>query len=533
MALASPYPDVEIPNLPVPEFVLAAGKERPDAPALIDGLKGDAITHGQLAAYVERVAANLHARGLRKGDVVAVFCPNTPWYPVVFHGIAAAGCVMSPINSLYTPDEIAFQLKDSGAKILITISLFMDRASAAAEKTPLDEIVVLDGMEGHANLFDLLGADAPSVQVDIDPADDLVALPYSSGTTGLPKGVMLTHRNLVANVAQTRALIDLQEDEKIIAVLPFFHIYGLTVLMNQGLQWGATVVTLPRFDLEDFLRTIQDYKITRAFVAPPILVAFAKHPLIDQYDLSSLRSILSGAAPLDEQLALAVEQRLRKGADGGVTVAQGYGMTELSPVSHTTPDPGHEPPGSEGYQVPKGSVGYAIPNTECRLIDPSTGEDAADGERGELWIRGPQVMKGYLNNEKATRETVDSDGWLHTGDVAIVDDHGVYTVVDRVKELIKYKGYQVAPAELEAVLLGHPEIADAAVIGVPEKDTGEELPKAFVVRTPGSELTEEAVMAYMAEKVAPHKKIRFVEFIDTVPKSAAGKILRKDLKARA
>jgi acyl-CoA synthetase (AMP-forming)/AMP-acid ligase II len=302
--------------------------------------------------------------------------------------------------------------------------------------------------------------------------------------------------------------------------------------MNQGLQWGATVVTLPRFDLEDFLRTIQDQKITRAFVAPPILVALAKHPLVDEYDLSSLRSILSGAAPLDEQLALAVEQRLRKGADTGVTVAQGYGMTELSPVSHTTPDEGHEPPGAEGYRVPKGSVGFAVPNTECRLVDPSTGEDAAEGERGELWIRGPQVMKGYLNNEKATTETVDDDGWLHTGDVAIVDDHGVYTVVDRVKELIKYKGYQVAPAELEAVLLGHPEIADAAVIGVPEKESGEELPKAFVVRAPGSELSEEAVMAYMTEKVAPHKKIRFVEFIETVPKSAAGKILRKDLKAR-
>src|SRR4051812_33057404 len=414
VALTSPYPDVEIPNLSVPEFVLAAGRERPDAPALIDGLKGDTITHGQLAAYVDRMAANLHARGLRKGDVVAVFCPNTPWYPVVFHGIAAAGCVMSPINSLYTPDEIAFQLEDSGAKILITISLFLDRAKEAAGKSPVDEIVVLDGAEGHANLFDLLGADAPSVSVDIDPANDLVTLPYSSGTTGLPKGVMLTHRNLVANVAQTRPLIDLQDEERIVAVLPFFHIYGLTVLMNQGLQWGGTVVTLPRFELEDFLRVIQDYKITRAFVAPPILLALAKHPLVDKYDLSSLKSIMSGAAPLDEQLALAAEERLRKGADTGVTVAQGYGMTELSPVSHTTPDEGHEPPGSEGHEVPKGSVGFAIPNTECRLVDPGTGEDAAEGQPGELWIRGPQVMKGYLNNEEATRSTVDADGWLHT-----------------------------------------------------------------------------------------------------------------------
>lgn len=226
-----------------------------------------------------------------------------------------------------------------------------------------------------------------------------------------------------------------------------------------------------------------------------------------------------------------MQDRLRaKGAS--VTVAQGYGMTELSPVSHTTPDPDSMPPGFT-LEVPKGSVGFAIPNTECRLIDPNTGEDAAPGERGELWIRGPQVMKGYLNNEEATRATLDADGWLHTGDVAVVDEHGIYTVVDRVKELIKYKGYQVAPAELEAVLINHPEIADAAVIGVPDKESGEELPKAFVVRAQGSQLTEEAVMAYMAEKVAPHKKIRFVEFIDEVPKSSAGKILRKDLKARA
>src|SRR3712207_3678832 len=340
VALASRYPDVEIPDVSVPEFVLAAGREKPDAPALIDGLRGDVITHGQLAAYVDRVAAALHARGLRKGDVVAVFCPNTPWFPVVFHGVAAAGCVMSPINSLYTPDEIAFQLRDSGAKVLITISAFMDRAQAAVEKQPVDEIVVMDGMEGHPSLLDLLGSQAPTPQVDIDPANDLVTLPYSSGTTGLPKGGMLTHRNLVANVAQCRPLISLGEDERIIAVLPFFHIYGLTVLMNQGLACGGAVVTLPRFDLEYFLRTIQDHKITRAFVAPPILLAMAKHPLVDQYDLSSLTSILSGAAPLDEQLALAAENRLRKGADSGVTVAQGYGMTELSPVSHTTPDLG-------------------------------------------------------------------------------------------------------------------------------------------------------------------------------------------------
>jgi acyl-CoA synthetase (AMP-forming)/AMP-acid ligase II len=268
-------------------------------------------------------------------------------------------------------------------------------------------------------------------------------------------------------------------------------------------------------------------------VAPPILLALAKHPLVEQFDLSSLRSVTSGAAPLDESLAFAAQDRLRRLAgtgDDGVTVAQGYGMTELSPVSHTTPDHGLEPAGAGA--TPKGTVGYAIPNTECRLIDPATGEDAAEGERGELWVRGPQVMAGYLNNQQATADTLDADGWLHTGDVAIVDDAGRYTVVDRVKELIKYKGYQVAPAELEAVLIGHPQIADAAVIGVKDAESGEELPKAFLVRAPGTEITEDEVKAYMAEKVAPHKKIRIVEFIDQVPKSSAGKILRKELRAR-
>src|SRR3954453_19243944 len=343
-ALASRFPDVEIPELSVPQFVLAGAAERADRPALIDGLSGETITHGELAFYVDRLAAALHAHGLRKGDVVAVFSPNTIWYPVVFHGIAAAGCIISPVNALYTPEEIAFQLKDSGAKLLVTVSPFLERALAATEKSPVDEVIVLDGAEGHASLRDLLTADAPAVQVDIDPANDLVTLPFSSGTTGLPKGVMLPHRNLVANVSQSRPLAAVREgDERIIAVLPFFHIYGLTVLMNQGLQWGGTVVTLPRFDLEQFLRVIQDQRITRAFVAPPIVLALAKPPLVDQFDLSSLRSITSGSAPLDAALAQAAQDRLRKGAPDGVTIAQGYGMTELSPVSHTTPEVGLEP----------------------------------------------------------------------------------------------------------------------------------------------------------------------------------------------
>ena len=515
MTLPSTFPDVEIPDLSVPAYVLRDAEANKDRQALVDGLTGDSLTYGQLATYVDRLAAALAERGVKPGDTVAVLSPNTIYYPVVFHGIAAAGALSSTINSLYTPDEIAFQLKDSGASVLITVAPFLDRATAATDKQPVREIIVLDGAEGYTSLRDLLGSQAPSPDVQIDPANDLVTLPYSSGTTGLPKGVMLTHRNLVANCVQVDPLFDVGPGERLIAVLPFFHIYGLTVLMNVGLATGATVVTMPRFDLEQFLTVIQDQRITRAYVAPPIVLALAKHPLVDKFDLSSLKVIFSGAAPLDEDLATACGKRL------GCKMKQGYGMTELSPVSHSIPD---------DMDLPPGCIGLALPNTECRLVAVEGGQDAAPGEPGELWVRGPQVMKGYLNNDEATAATLDGDGWLHTGDVGTVDERGVYYIVDRLKELIKYKGYQVAPAELEAILLGHPKIADAAVIGSLDQD-GEEIPKAFIVVAPDQEMTEQDVMDHVAGIVAPHKKVRAVQFIDAIPKSASGKILRKDLRS--
>jgi 4-coumarate--CoA ligase len=257
------------------------------------------------------------------------------------------------------------------------------------------------------------------------------------------------------------------------------------------------------------------------FIAPPVAVALAKHPLVDDYDLSSVHSIFSGAAPLDQELGKAVANRL------GCRVRQGYGMSEMSPVSHAIP--------FDRDDIALDSVGPSIANMECKLVDPGTGEEVAypaDGvsEPGELWCKGPNIMAGYLGNDEATAETLDGDGYLHTGDIATVDSEGVVTIVDRMKELIKYKGYQVPPAELEALLLTHPQIADAAVIGVLD-DEGEEVPKAFVVKQPGVELDEAAVIAFVAERVSPHKKVRKVEFIDLVPKSAAGKILRKDLRA--
>jgi acyl-CoA synthetase (AMP-forming)/AMP-acid ligase II len=518
MPVRSPYPDVEIPEVSLFDFLFADFGDRADAPAFVDGGSGAAVSFTELKGLVLKVAAALAERGIGKGDVVGVFAPNTPYYPVVFHGILRANAVVTSANSLYTPGELAHQLKDSGAKLLFTVSPFLERAQAAAAEAGLarEEIIVLDAAEGHTSLRDLLATSAEVPAQDVAPGDTAV-LPYSSGTTGRAKGVILTHRNLVANLCQIEPMFQVNADTKLLAVLPFFHIYGMTVMMNNGIHNRSTVVTMPKFDLPEFLRVISEYRVGYVYIAPPVAVALAKHPIIDQYDLSCVDVIFSGAAPLDAELGHAVAKRL------GCTVLQGYGMTELSPVSHAIPD--------DRPDIDLNSVGFAVPNSECKLVDPDTGEEVGPGGRGELWVKGPNVMVGYLNNPEATALTLDADGYLHTGDVATVTEEGVFTIVDRVKELIKYKGYQVPPAELEALLLTHDQIADAAVIGVKD-DEGEEVPKAFVVQQSGAELTADDVMAFVAERIAPHKKVRVVEFIDEIPKSASGKILRKDLRAR-
>jgi acyl-CoA synthetase (AMP-forming)/AMP-acid ligase II len=329
---------------------------------------------------------------------------------------------------------------------------------------------------------------------------------------------MLTHASIGVNLRQVAALRPMTPEDRIIAVLPFFHIYGMTALMNLPLQAGATVVVLPRFDLAQFLSVLEEQRITKVFVAPPVVLAFAKHPAVDGHDLSAVDSVLSAAAPLDAELAAAAAARL------GVPIVQAYGMTELSPGTHLVPI-------ASQNEAPPATVGKLVPSTEARLVDVATGEDAGPGEEGEIWIRGPQRMKGYFGRPEETDTMIDADGWLHTGDIGVADPDGWWFVVDRVKELIKYKGYQVAPAELEAVLLTSPDVADAAVIGVYDAN-GDEVPKAFVVRAPGSTATEDDVLAFVAEHAAPYKRVRRVEFIDVVPKSASGKILRRELRVR-
>jgi len=325
--------------------------------------------------------------------------------------------------------------------------------------------------------------------------------------------VMLTHRNLVANMVQVLGSgVNLQHDERVIGVLPFYHIYGMLVILNLCLHKGMTIVTMARFDLEQFLKILQDYQITRANLVPPIILALAKHPIVDNYDLSHLKIIMSGAAPLSAELAQACAERL------GCIVLQGYGLTETSPVTHVNPE--------DPARIKLGSVGVPIANTECAVVSLETGNPLGVREEGEIWIRGPQVMKGYLNNPDATAQTLTPDGWLRTGDVGYVDEDGYFYIVDRVKEMIKYKGLQIAPAELEAVLLTHPAVADAAVIPSPDPEAGE-VPKAFVVLKGAA--TAEELMDYVAARVAPFKKIRRIEFVEQIPKSPSGKILRRVL----
>jgi acyl-CoA synthetase (AMP-forming)/AMP-acid ligase II len=507
MIFTSPFDDVAIPDVALTEFVFQHSADYGDKPALIDGPTGRSYSHAQAADAVWTAAAVLARCGIERGSVVALYAPNSPEYAIAFHAVAALGAVCTTINPVYTVDELAFQLEHSGARALLAGADALDRAREAAARAGVGEVRVVD---------ELLDG-APSAPAPADGADpqDLVALPYSSGTTGLPKGVMLTHRNLVANILQSTAQQPVAADDTLVGVLPLFHIYGLSVVMNAVLRNGATLVTMPRFDLEGYLALVQEHRATKAHLVPPIVLALAKSPLVERYDLTSLELVNSGAAPLSAELQQAAAERI------GCPVVQGYGMTESSPVTHVTPlDPAR-------HRL--GSIGPPVPSTECRIVDVASGEELGPGEEGEVCVRGPQVMRGYLDDPEATAATVDVDGWLHTGDVGRADEDGYVVLVDRVKELIKYKGYQVAPAELEAVLVEHPMVAEAAVVGRPDEEAGE-VPKAFVAVA--GDASAEEIMAFVAERVAPYKKLRALEVVDEIPKSPSGKILRRVLKER-
>ncbi|CAG8448074.1 925_t:CDS:2 [Funneliformis caledonium] len=527
MIFKSQFPDIEIPFQGIYQYVTSYQRGiKDDKSIFIDGISGKKLTYGGLKSSSKKFAAGLIDKaGFKRGDVLAIYSPNQIDYSIVLLGAIAAGGRVSPANPMYTIEEFTHQLKDSGAKYIAVFPPFLSNAikAAAAANIPESNIFLfgdkeIDGVKPYSSLIS--EREVIPVEYSSEEAKSTTAyLCFSSGTTGRSKGVETTHANIVANVHQIYNIDDDMNDEVIyLAALPFFHIYGLLLFIHIAIFTGATVIVMPKFDLTTFCRLIQDYKVNTIPIVPPIIVLLVKNPIARKYDLSSLKFCLSGAAPLSKELAEEFTKIFN------IPIKQGYGLTE-TPVTHI----------SKTDLVVPGSVGRLVSNMECKFLSEK-GEELGYNQPGELCIRGPTVMKGYLNNKAATNACIDPEGWFHTGDIAMINELGNFYIVERVKELIKYKGFQIPPAELESVLLTHPSIADAAVIGVYSKQEATEYPAAYVVLQQNihkSDQVKEEIKDFIAQKVAPFKKLRGgVLFIDQIPKSESGKILRRLLRER-
>jgi acyl-CoA synthetase (AMP-forming)/AMP-acid ligase II len=514
MVFASRYTSRPIPDVSLVQYFRDAVAARAGEVALIDGPTGRSYTVGQLLDHSASIAHGLIARGVAPGDRIAFLCPNLPEVALAYHGALAAGAIAMMVNPLSTADELAKYFKIGSPRLAIAAAPLVGAIQAVAPGLP---VISLGDAPGAEPLTALLGGPTALPAVAIDP-DAMAVMPYSSGTTGFPKGVMLTHRNIIAQCVAIESVTDTDlvvPGSAVLAVLPFFHIYGIMAFLTFGLMRGARLITIPRFDLEQYVQLARRYEVPVLHVVPPILLALAKYP--GELQLPQLRAALVSAAPLSAELAAEFTQRT------GAMVYQAYGMTELAGASHLgSLDPARNKPGSGGSLM--GSA-------EARVVSVETGADVAAGERGEIWVRGPFMMKGYFEDPAATAHTIDRDGWLHTGDIGYVDADGDIWIVDRVKELIKYKGMQVAPAELEAVLLQHPAVADCAVYSQPDDEAGE-IPKAAVVLKRGASATVEELLQFVSARVSPHKRVRVLRLVDAIPKSASGKILRRVLVAQ-
>jgi acyl-CoA synthetase (AMP-forming)/AMP-acid ligase II len=516
----SPYAPVEVGGTTLHRMVLEAAARFDDRPALVDGPSGTVVGYRLLAERVQGVAAGLAARGFRQGDVLALWAPNLPQWAGVALGAMAAGGTVTGVNPAATERELTAQLADAGASVLVTVPHQVPVARAAAAAAGVRELVVLGEADGATPILDLLAAGGsppdpnPPTDPPLDPAAAVGLLPYSSGTTGLPKGVLLTHANLVTSVRQVGSGLRISERDTLLAVAPFAHIMGFLVTLAVPLSAGATVVTMPRFDPGQLLELLERHRVTVLVGAPPLFRLLLHHPRAAAADLGTLELLVCGGAALAPATQEALAARLP-----GATVGQAWGMTETT-VGLSMPD-------RAAGSVP-GTVGRIMPNTELRVVDPDSGRDLGPGEWGELVARGPQVMAGYLGRPEATAAMLDPDGWLRTGDLGLVDSDGNVVIVDRLKELIKVRGHQVAPAELEALLATHPAVADAAVLGRDDPADGE-VPVAVVVSRPGTEPDPDELLAWVAERVAPHKRLRAVRLADAIPRTPSGKLLRRAL----
>ncbi|KAL1169522.1 hypothetical protein E1A91_A05G151500v1 [Gossypium mustelinum] len=522
----SKLPDIYIPNhLPLHSYCFQNIANVASRPCLINGTTGKVYTYAEVELTARRIASGLNKLGIQQRQVIMLLLPNTPEFVLSFLGASFRGAIATAANPFFTRAEVSKHAKGSNARLIITQASYVDKVKEFAQDNDVMVMCIDSAPEGCLHFSELTQADDNDLpEVDIAP-EDVIGLPYSSGTTGLPKGVMLTHKGLVTSVAQQvdgeNPNLYFYSEDVILCLLPMFHIYALNSIMLCGLRVGAAILIMQKFEIGLALELIQKYKVTIAPIVPPIMFTIAKSSETDKYDLSSVRMVKSGGAPLGKELEDAVRAKFP-----GAKLGQGYGMTEAGPVLAMCLGFAKEP-----FEIKSGACGTVVRNAEMKIVDPDTGSSLPRNQAGEIIIRGDQIMKGYLNDPEATARTIEKDGWLHTGDIGYIDDDDELFIVDRLKELIKYKGFQVAPAELEAMLIAHPDIIDAAVVGMKDEAVGE-VPVAFVVKSGKSEISEDEIKQYISKQVVYYKRISRVFFIEAIPKAPSGKILRKELRAK-
>lgn len=518
--MKSKYANVSIQeNLSWSEFVFKNVEEYGNTTAIVCGSTKISYTFSQVRDLSRKFGSALSNRGIIKGDVVAILAPNVPEFAIIFLGVLQIGGVVTGVNPHFTCQELTNQLKESNARCIVASHQLAHRVKESSRVLKIDHVFIIGDDDECELVSNLLKEDDSHLPlVTFNPREDLAILPFSIGIGGLPKAVMITHYNLVSfgSLVSAEEFLDFRENSRVFTTAPFYQVFGSIAVLSLCLFRGATLISVPRFEYSKVFHHLQDHKVTHLVTEASTVHAISKHPTVDNHDLTSLTQIISSSSSLSKETSRNVIKRIPRLK----RISQCYSMTECTSISHMT----------SPMDAKDGSVGVLLPNLECKVCDVTTGQTLDRGQCGEICFRGPTVMKGYLKSQEATDLMIDTEGWLHTGDLGYYDRDEHFFIVDKIKDLIKVRGHQVSPSELEVLLRAHPAIEDAAVVGVSDPQIGE-LPIAYVVSKNDDELTEMEIMQYVDENVAPHKRLRGgVDFISTIPKAVNGEILRAELR---